>query len=99
MSNKAKTIILLLLICVMIAVFPLILNKDSEFEGTDTAASKIVSEIDPDYEVWVDPLLEPPGSETESLLFCLQAAIGAGVFGYGIGVLKERSKHNKKAEG
>ena len=38
------------------------------------------------------------GSETESLLFCLQAGLGAGVFGYLLGVLRERAKHESKAE-
>ena len=44
------------------------------------------------------PILEPPGGETESLLFCLQAGLGAGVFGYLLGVLRERAKHESKAE-
>lgn len=92
MSSKSKTVIILLLICVIIAVVPLATNKESEFGGADGAASEIIEKTHPDYETWADPVLEPPGGETESLLFCLQAAIGAGIFGYGIGTLKERSK-------
>lgn len=91
MSSKSKTVIILLLLCVTIAVIPLVL-MESEFGGADGAASEIIEKTHPDYETWADPLLEPPGGETESLLFCLQAAIGAGIFGYGIGTLKERSK-------
>lgn len=98
MSSKAKTIIILLLICVLIAVIPLAINKESEFGGADGAAEEIIMEISPDYEPWASPILEPPGGETESLLFCIQAALGAGVFGYGFGVLRERSRlENKKA--
>lgn len=95
MSSKLKTVIILLLICVIIAVVPLAFIKDSEFGGADGAAEEAITEIDPTYEAWADPVLEPPGGETESLLFCLQAALGAGVFGYCFGMLRERSKYQK----
>ncbi|KLU72202.1 MAG: hypothetical protein RHS_1829 [Robinsoniella sp. RHS] len=98
MGGKGKTVIILLLICVLIAVVPLALNKDSEFGGADGAAEEAITQIDPNYQPWASPLLEPPGGETESLLFCLQAALGAGVFGYCIGMLRERTKHAKKRE-
>lgn len=94
MSSKAKTVIILLLLCIVIAIVPLAFIKDSEFGGADGAAEDAITEIDPTYEAWADPLLEPPGGETESLLFCLQAALGAGIFGYGFGVLKERNKRS-----
>lgn len=87
-----KTVIGLLMICLLIAVIPLMVIKDSEFGGADGAAEEVVAEVDPGYEVWASSILEPPGGETESLLFCLQAALGAGIFGFGIGTLKERSK-------
>lgn len=93
MKNK-KTIILLL-ICVIIAIIPLALIKDSEFSGADGLAVDVISEISPDYKPWATPLLEPPGSETESLLFCLQASIGSGILGYCIGILKERHKKQR----
>ena len=93
MSSKAKTVIILLLLCVIIAIIPLVVIKNSEFEGADGEAFDAITEIDPSFEPWADPVLEPPGGETESLLFCLQAAIGAGIFGYGFGVLRERSKY------
>ncbi len=35
-------------------------------------------------------LPEPPGGETESLLFCLQAALGSGVLFFGFGYLVAR---------
>lgn len=88
-----KTMIVLSIVCLLIAVIPLMVIKDSEFGGADGAAEEIVAEINPDYEVWAESILEPPGGETESLLFCLQAALGAGILGFGIGTLKERSKN------
>ncbi|HIT90201.1 MAG TPA: energy-coupling factor ABC transporter substrate-binding protein [Candidatus Merdenecus merdavium] len=97
MSSKGKTIIILLLICVIIAIIPLAIIKNSEFGGADGEAFDAITEMDPNFEPWADPLLEPPGGETESLLFCLQAAIGAGIFGYGVGVLKQRNKKEKTA--
>ncbi|WP_342306256.1 energy-coupling factor ABC transporter substrate-binding protein [Methanolobus sp. ZRKC5] len=67
-------------------------NPDSEFGGADGAAGDFVSEIDPTYEPtepWFTKyLFEPPGGETESLLFALQAAFGAIVIGYTIGYYK-----------
>lgn len=77
--------LLILLIAVAIVVIPLIMIKDSEFEGADDMAEEVITEISPDYEPWFEPLWEPPGGETESLLFSLQAAIGAGIIGYFFG--------------
>lgn len=96
MSGKAKTVVILLLLCVLIAVAPLAFIRDSEFGGADGAAEEMITEIAPDYEPWASPIMEPPGGETESLLFCLQAALGAGIFGYGFGVLHERSRAGGK---
>ena len=74
-SGRWKTVVILLLICVIIAIFPLAFLKDSEFGGADCAAEEAITQIDPEYEAWASPVLEPPGGETESLLFCLQAAV------------------------
>lgn len=100
MTRKMKTAIILILICILIAVIPLVLIKDSEFGGADDAASGTISEIleVEEYEPWASPLYKPPGGETESLLFCIQAAMGAGIFGFGIGVLKERTKNRKESK-
>ena len=90
--SKKKIIILLLLLCVIIATVPLLMHKDSEFKVADGQAEDVIAEIDPDYQAWASPIMEPPGGETASLLFCIQAALGAGVFGYGLGVLRERRR-------
>ena len=91
------TILILLLVCVAIAVYPLMINEDSDFGGADGAAEEAILEIDPDYEPWAESPIELPGGETESLLFCLQAAIGALVIGYGFGYLAARKKYNREA--
>jgi len=68
--------IVLSLIVIGLAITPILLIRDTEFGG---------AEINPDYEPWFAPLFEPPGSETESLLFALQAGLGAGFIGFFFG--------------
>lgn len=83
---------LLLLATVVLATAPLLLVRDSEFGGADGQATEAIAEVQPEYEPWFKPLIEPPGTETESLLFALQAAIGAGTIGYIIGLYRGRSR-------
>lgn len=96
MKNRGMLAIILILLCALIAVIPLTYIKDSEFGGADGEAEEIVAEVAPDYEPWAENIMEPPGGETESLLFCLQAALGAGVIGLGFGYLIGRNKYSKE---
>ena len=68
---------------VFIMLAPLALK--GEFKGTDDLAVQAIQQAQPGYEPWVHPLWQPPSAEVESLLFALQAAIGAGILGYVIG--------------
>jgi cobalt/nickel transport protein len=90
MKNKKVMNLVLISIAVMIAVMPLIIIKGSEFGGADGKAEDVVKESSPGYEPWIDSFWSPPGGETESLLFALQAAIGAGVVCMVIGYYKGR---------
>jgi cobalt/nickel transport protein len=87
---------LLLLGVVALAVAPLLMIKDSEFGGADGVAEEAIKEVSPSYEPWFSPVIEPPGGETESLLFAVQAALGAGFIGYAVGVYKGRLEKSKK---
>ena len=87
------TIFILVLLCAVILILPLMTIHDSEFGGADGAAEEVIASVDPDYEPWAENILEPPGGETESLLFCLQTALGAIVIGYGFGYLVARKKY------
>ncbi|WP_298815430.1 energy-coupling factor ABC transporter substrate-binding protein [Chloroflexus sp.] len=78
-------IVTLWLVVIGLAIAPIMLIRDTEFGGADVAAEEAVLEIAPDYEPWFAPLFEPPGGETESLLFALQAGLGAGFIGYFFG--------------
>lgn len=93
-KNKSRLVINLLLIFVVIAlaVVPLFLLKDAEFSGADGEAEEAITEIKSDYKPWFSPIFEPKSGEIESLLFALQAAIGAGVIGYGLGYLRGRKR-------
>ncbi|TXH32254.1 MAG: energy-coupling factor ABC transporter substrate-binding protein [Rhodospirillaceae bacterium] len=76
----------LLLAVIALAVGPLVYHgKDAEFAGSDNQAEQAITALDPDYKPWAAPLWEPPSGEIESLLFALQAAIGAGLLGYYFG--------------
>lgn len=100
MKKNGKIVIGLLLACVVLTIIPfMVASSDAEFGGADDAAGEVVGTLNPDYEPWAEPMLEKilggelPG-ETESLLFCLQAALGAGVLCYGFGYLVARKKYN-----
>lgn len=89
---------LLLLAVIGLMVFPLMTIKDSKFGGSDGQAEEVINQLHPQYKPWFEPILEPPGGETESLLFALQAAFGAGIIGYGIGWYRGRSQPNSSEE-
>jgi cobalt/nickel transport protein len=78
----------------VLAILPLIF-VNGEFGGADGEAEVAIGEIQPDYEPWFGSLLELPSGEIESLLFVSQAAIGAGVIGYVIGLYKGRNATHK----
>lgn len=93
MKKTWITIVALLLACVIITVIPLLTIRDSEFGGADGQAEEAITQINPDYEPWAENPISPPGGETESLLFALQAAAGAGVICFGFGWLAARKKY------
>ena len=89
-----KNVILVILV-VLIAVIPLALVK-GEYGGSDDQAESVITEINKDYTPWASSLFEPASGEIESLLFALQAAIGAGIIGFGFGRLSAKFKASEK---
>jgi cobalt/nickel transport protein len=65
-------------------------NGQGSFAGSDGQAAKLIAESHADYTPWRGPLWKPPSSEIESLLFGLQAALGAGLLGYCLGFYRAR---------
>jgi len=94
--------LILLIAVVLLAALPLWLvqkpapaadGKQVEiFAGADDQARDLIGTIAPDYRQWFEPLLEPASGEIASLLFALQAALGAGFIGYYLGVSVTREK-------
>lgn len=62
------------------------------FAGADDKAKDLVGTIYPDYKPWFKSLMEPPSGEIGTLLFALQAALGAGFIGYWYGCSTTRAK-------
>jgi len=95
MQNSSKSMTglnwLLLAGVVGLAVLPLVITRNGAFEGADTAATEAIEAMRPDYQPWVNPVLEPASGELESLLFAVQAGLGAGVIGYVLGRYQGRS--------
>lgn len=87
----------LLLIVLLIPVLALWIGGDSEFGGADTMAAEAIDNGKSAYQPWFESVWAPPGGETESLLFALQAALGTGILAYFIGYIKgKRAALNAK---
>ena len=104
MSKNTKTVIILLVIAVLIAIVPLFALRNAEFGGSDDAGSQMISEIQgEEYEPWFSPVLENvlggelPG-EVESMIFCVQTGIGVGIVAFVLGRYVERRKWMDKEE-
>ncbi|ALF53951.1 cobalt transporter [Nostoc piscinale CENA21] len=97
-SKKGLSNWLLVLAVLALAVAPLIFVRGAEFGGADSKAQEAISEIQPEYKPWFKSIFEPASGEIASLLFASQAALGAGVIGYAIGLYKGRSQQQKHEE-
>ena len=91
---KYENIILALLV-VVIVIAPMIMysglgEDQGYFGGSDDQGSDGVSETG--YQPWFSSFWEPPSGEIESLLFAVQAAIGAIIIGYFFGYWRGQGK-------
>ena len=68
------------------------------FSGSDGQGQQAISELAPNYQPWFASFLTPASKEIESLLFALQAALGAGVIGYWLGAAVTRDKMRREAK-
>ena len=98
--------ILLILGVIALALLPLWIverpaaGPDGEevaiFGGADDQARNLITEIKPEYKPWFEPLIEPASGEIASLLFALQAALGAGVLGWWLGSSVTRTRMRRE---
>jgi len=97
----------LILGVIVLLILPLLLvekpapgpdQKEVEiFGGADNQAKELVNQIQPDYQPWFQPVLEPASGEIASLLFALQAALGAGFIGYYLGSVVTAAKCRQRS--
>lgn len=98
-SLKKINLILLLAVVVLTAAPFFIHPQGSEFGGADDQGPDLIQKEHPGYQVWFQPVWEPPSGEIESLLFALQAGIGAGIIGYILGYMKARKLYAQEQVG
>ena len=80
-----------------IAVVPLLIGTGA-FKGSDDQGTNAIVSLAPAYQPWFQPLWTPPSPEVESLLFSLQAALGAGLIGYYLGLRRGRQDRRPECE-
>lgn len=97
-SRKSWNNWFLVLGVLVLAIAPLILIRGAEFGGSDGEAESAIQEVNPNYKPWATPIFEPASGEIESLLFSVQAGLGAGVIGYVIGLYRGRQEQRKRQE-
>lgn len=106
-TQKRTQNILLILGVIVLGLLPLWIVERPEagpdgevaiFGGADDQAKNLIGEINPAYQPWFESLIEPASGEIASMLFALQAAIGAGFIGYYIGVGRTREKMRREFE-
>lgn len=104
---KRNNILLIVAVIVLAAVPLWIVQKPAPdadgnqveiFAGADDKAKDLITVIDPNYRPWFKSIIEPASSEIASLLFALQAALGAGFIGYYLGVGVTREKMRRESE-
>ena len=97
MSRKLELIVLAILLIFAAQFIYMSSTTDAEYGGADGEAENVINDITGGtYEPIAEPVWEPPSGEIESLLFGLQAAIGAGVLGYFFGYYRAKKNYENK---
>ena len=98
---KTKMYILLLVIVAIIIIAPLAMynglgENQGYFGGSDDAGGKAIEATG--YTPWFNSIWEPPSNEIQSLLFCVQTAIGTIILGYFLGYWRAQRKYKQQEQ-
>ena len=97
MSRKLEFIVLAILLIFAAQFFYISSTTNSEYGGADDKPEDVIQEITGgNYKPIAEPIWEPPSAEIESLLFALQAAIGAGIIGYFLGYYRAKKNYENE---
>lgn len=99
MSRKLEFIVLAILLIFVAQFIYISSTTHADYGGADDKPAGVIEQITGGtYKPVAKPIWEPPSSEIESLLFALQAAIGAGVIGYFLGYYRAKKNNEKNLE-
>ena len=95
---EKRHMIMLLMVAVII-IFPLAIyngkaSSGEIFSGSDSQGTDLITSEG--YKPWFNSIWEPPSPEIQSLIFSLQAAIGALIIGYFIGYYNGKQKSERE---
>ncbi|AKB27728.1 Additional substrate-specific component CbiN of cobalt ECF transporter [Methanosarcina siciliae C2J] len=97
MSRKLELIVLAIILIFTAQFLYMSSTTDAEYGGADGEAENVINDITGGtYEPIAEPIWEPPSGEIESLLFGLQAAIGASIIGYFLGYYKAKNQYENE---
>ncbi len=82
---------------IALALFPVLFVR-GEYAGSDGQGTEAIQKLQPGYKPWFEPVVELPSGEIESLMFATQAALGAGVVGFVIGLYRGRTLAEERKE-
>ncbi len=89
--NRGCAALVVAVIALTVAPVLILHDDKAAWTGSDSQAVALVQAESASYRPWVGALWTPPSPEVESLLFALQAALGAGCLGYACGYLRGRA--------
>jgi cobalt/nickel transport protein len=97
MSRKLEIIVLAIFLIFAAQFVYMSSTTDAEYGGADGQAENAINDITGGtYKPIAQPIWEPPSGEIESLLFGLQAAIGAGILGYFFGYYRAKKNYENE---
>lgn len=82
----------------LLGIGPGAVDSEAAFRGADERAQQLIQEISPGYQPWFNGVMRPASDEIATLLFALQAAIGAGFIGYWLGCALTRDRLRRQGD-